>query len=303
MSNQWLRLWHDMPTDPKWRTIARVSAQPISLVQAVFLHLLVEASRNVTRGHADVTAEDLASALDVTDEDIDAVLRAMQGRVLDGMALLGWEKRQPLREDAGNPETGAKSAAQRKADERARKKAAAAAAQVPAKTAPCHAASRTVTTEEIREEEIRKENIEPAVTHTVGERDIRDIPVTLGITPSTQAAVCVALKSVGIGDVNPGHLTLTELIDAGIGIDAFVAAGRIAVTAGKGFAYTLGIVKGQAAQAGAVAAKAVGKRSETPRQKEDRERYEGFTGRSLDSPGDARDPRDTIDMPITGALQ
>ncbi|ENW8560590.1 hypothetical protein ACR6SH_005434, partial [Escherichia coli] len=25
MANAWLRLWHDMPNDPKWRTIARVS--------------------------------------------------------------------------------------------------------------------------------------------------------------------------------------------------------------------------------------------------------------------------------------
>ena len=25
MANAWLRLWHDMPNDPKWRTIARVT--------------------------------------------------------------------------------------------------------------------------------------------------------------------------------------------------------------------------------------------------------------------------------------
>ncbi|EOP2197647.1 hypothetical protein QSF09_003200, partial [Escherichia coli] len=25
MANAWLRLWHDMPNDPKWRTISRVS--------------------------------------------------------------------------------------------------------------------------------------------------------------------------------------------------------------------------------------------------------------------------------------
>ena len=64
MSNHWLRLWHDMPNDPKWRTIARVSQQPLALVQAMYVHLLVDASRNVTRGHASVTHEDLASALD-----------------------------------------------------------------------------------------------------------------------------------------------------------------------------------------------------------------------------------------------
>ena len=89
MANQWLRLWHDMPTDPKWRTIARVSGEPIGIVQAVYLHLLVDASRNVTRGHATVTQEDLSSALDVTEAAIASILNAMQGRVLDEMRLLG----------------------------------------------------------------------------------------------------------------------------------------------------------------------------------------------------------------------
>ncbi|MCM4881821.1 hypothetical protein MMS17_30350, partial [Escherichia coli] len=57
------------------------------------------ASRNVTRGHIDVTTEDLASALDVTEEVIDSILQTMQGRVLDGDLITGWEKRQVLKED------------------------------------------------------------------------------------------------------------------------------------------------------------------------------------------------------------
>ena len=123
MSNQWLRLWHDMPTDPKWRTIARTSGQPICTVLAIYLHLLVSASRNVTRGHADVTLEDIASALDVTEADVTAAFDAMQGRVLDGFSLTGWETRQPKKEDAGDASTGAKSATERKREERARKAA------------------------------------------------------------------------------------------------------------------------------------------------------------------------------------
>lgn len=122
MANSWLRLWHEMPTDPKWRTIARVSKQPVSLVQAVYLHLLVDASRNVTRGHANVTTEDLASALDVDDQDIEAILSAMQGRVMDGSHLTGWEKRQPKREDSGSSESGAMSAAERKRRQRQKQK-------------------------------------------------------------------------------------------------------------------------------------------------------------------------------------
>lgn len=120
MANAWLRLWHDMPNDPKWRTIARVSGQPIATVMAVYIHLLVSASRNVTtchgvslRGHIDVTTEDLASALDVTEDVIDSILHAMQGRVLDGDLISGWEKRQVLKEDNGNVSQTAKSPAER----------------------------------------------------------------------------------------------------------------------------------------------------------------------------------------------
>lgn len=154
MANQWLRLWHEMPNDPKWRTIARTSGEPIGLVISVYVHLLVDASRNVTRGHATVTQEDLASALDVTDSAITSVLSAMQGRVLDGMRLLGWETRQPKREDAGDGESGPKTAAQRKAEQRERERAAINKSDV----TQCHDESRNVTTDKDKEED--KENKE-----------------------------------------------------------------------------------------------------------------------------------------------
>lgn len=100
MANQWLRLWHDMPNDPKWRTIARVSGQPISAVLAVYVHLLVIASNATERGRTqNVCSEDLASALDLDTEQIDSILAAMQGRVLDGDMVSGWAKRQVERED------------------------------------------------------------------------------------------------------------------------------------------------------------------------------------------------------------
>lgn len=141
---EWFRLWHDMPNDPKWRTVARTSGQPISLVLSVALHLMVDASRNVTRGHVDVTAEDVASALDVTDEAVEAVLEAMQGRILDGDKLTGWEKRQPKREDAGDPATGAKSAAERKRSQRERERLAKEAEEASRKSSR-HEESREVT--------------------------------------------------------------------------------------------------------------------------------------------------------------
>jgi hypothetical protein len=101
MANQWLRLWHDMPTDPKWRTIARASGQRIGDVMAVYLHLMVCGSMNDTeRGRTQsFNAEDVASALDLETEQVASIAAAMQGRVLDGDTLTGWEKRQVQRED------------------------------------------------------------------------------------------------------------------------------------------------------------------------------------------------------------
>ena len=85
MANQWVRLWLDMPTDPKWRTIARVSGQPVSLVMSVYVFLLTYAANSVKRGETQCNkTEDIATALDVDERDIVAIIDAMQGRVLDG---------------------------------------------------------------------------------------------------------------------------------------------------------------------------------------------------------------------------
>ena len=100
MAISWLRLWHDMPSDPKWRTIARVSKQPISAVIAVYINLLVIASNAGERGRTQsLCSEDLASALDLDTNQVDSILDAMQGRVLDGDMVSGWAKRQVERED------------------------------------------------------------------------------------------------------------------------------------------------------------------------------------------------------------
>ena len=62
-------------------------------------------------------------------------------------------------------------------------------------------------------------------------------------------AVCVALKSVGMGAVSPGHVALRELLEAGAGIDLFVEAGRECVQRKKGFPYLLAMVQGRLADA------------------------------------------------------
>lgn len=106
-----------MPTDPKWRTIARVSGQRIGDVIAVFTFILVDASANATeRGRTQsFNAEDVATALDLTTADVVAIEAAMQGRVMDGNRVLGWEKRQPLREDGSAERAKAWREAQKQA--------------------------------------------------------------------------------------------------------------------------------------------------------------------------------------------
>jgi uncharacterized protein YdaU (DUF1376 family) len=70
---------------------------------------------------------------------------------------------------------------------------------------------------------------------------------------SMVGAVCIALKSEGIGSCNPGHPDLAVLIEQGAEVQNFVSAARTARDKGKGFAYVLGIVKGQLAEARALA--------------------------------------------------
>lgn len=93
---EWVRLWHDMPTDPKWRAIARKSGQRIGDVIALFNLLMVNASGNAdARGTlVNWDNEDAGAALDMEAEDVAAIMAAMQGKVLDGDRLTGWEKRQ-----------------------------------------------------------------------------------------------------------------------------------------------------------------------------------------------------------------
>ncbi|ECK2141164.1 hypothetical protein FQW43_15325 [Salmonella enterica subsp. enterica serovar Enteritidis] len=110
MANSWLRLWHDMPNDPKWRTIARKSNQRIGDVISVYLHVLVNVSsggetacnagvtQDVASGNEDergriknLCADDIASSLDLETEQVELILAAMQGKVLDGDLVIGWQ--------------------------------------------------------------------------------------------------------------------------------------------------------------------------------------------------------------------
>jgi hypothetical protein len=95
----WVRLWDDMPADPKWRLIALKTERPISEVIAVFNFMLIRASDWEHRGSIDGWNDDVVgAALELDGRHIETIRTAMQGLVLDGNQLKGWEKRQPDRE-------------------------------------------------------------------------------------------------------------------------------------------------------------------------------------------------------------
>lgn len=63
------------------------------------------------------------------------------------------------------------------------------------------------------------------------------------VTPS--ASVCLAIKKIGIIDINPSHPELLELLRIGATVDEFMHAARTAKDKNKGFAYVMAIVKNQ----------------------------------------------------------
>lgn len=126
----------------------------------------------------------------------------------------------------------------------------------------CNAPAMAIT---INQEPINQEPITNNQTHTdycslnhrENENDsqiLSDDPPTAEpepppVKPTPAASVCVAVKNQGIVNVNPAHPELLMLIEAGATVDEFVHAARTAKDKGKGFAYVIGIVKGQRKEA------------------------------------------------------
>ena len=101
--SQWVRLWEDMPDDPKWLVVRQRASQSVTGVTvghviAVFVKMMANAD-----SHGNIVNwcdEDVAVRLEFTTEQVLAIREAMNGKVLDGNYLKGWEKRQPKREDS-----------------------------------------------------------------------------------------------------------------------------------------------------------------------------------------------------------
>lgn len=69
-------------------------------------------------------------------------------------------------------------------------------------------------------------------------------------------AMCRVMRSAGLQGTNAAHPKLLALIDSGTTEAEFAQAARLAVERGKGFAYALGALVGQRADAAAIPRKA-----------------------------------------------
>lgn len=97
----WFRWHHGSVTDPKFALVARKANVRLGDVIAVWAYVLETASAATARGSfGDIDCEAIDCMLGMDDGSTDAILNAMQERsLIDGGAVLSWEKRQPKRED------------------------------------------------------------------------------------------------------------------------------------------------------------------------------------------------------------
>jgi hypothetical protein len=127
---EWFRWWHGTVTDPKFQWVSRRCGFPLSSVLAVWACLL-ECASTATQCNADATRGNVAT-FDCNDFDVllgfddgttMKILSAMidKNLVANGR-IVGWEGRQPKREDSGNPNTGALSSTERSRAHRENKK-------------------------------------------------------------------------------------------------------------------------------------------------------------------------------------
>jgi hypothetical protein len=151
----------------------------------------------------------------------------------------------------------------------------------------------------------RVQPIAPAYNHhrTInepsGEGESADAPDGFAPPPLT-SAICMVMKALGMGSVNPSHPDLQILIDKGADIGLFAEVARDCVAKGKPFAYALAVIKGRMKDAAALAdtalskpnAMATGNRAQTTAERR-AETMNGLTGRDRNPTPKA--PNDVID--------
>lgn len=86
-----------------------------------------------------------------------------------------------------------------------------------------------------------------------------DDPPDPDATPTPAGRVCRLMRQAGIAEANPGHPDLLALIAAGATDAEFEHAAKVAVGRERGFAYALGVLKGQRTEAAKVTPLRAGK--------------------------------------------
>lgn len=283
----WFRWHHGSVTDPKFQLIARKSGSSLPDVLAVWAYVLETASAADDRGHfgeIDAEALDCVFGFPATETRTANILVAMgERKLISNSVVCAWDKRQVKRERDDNTSTERSKLSRERQKQPNQAK--------PSHATPCNTMQHQETPrgEERREEEIREDK-DTQTARVAGEAG-SGIDQDPGFPengpgdfkPSMAAAVCLAIKAAGVASVNPSHPELTGLLERGADIGWFTAAARTAVEKGKGFAYVLGIVRGQLADAQSVAGQAgsavgtrTGAATETPHARMVRERAEQF---------------------------
>lgn len=104
----WFRVYHGMPTDPKWILVARRAGHGVmpGHVVAIWAVLLDHASAAKPRGNVQsADLESIAAALGWSDEVVTATFDALVSRrhIVDGF-IRTWDERNPSKFDATNAE-------------------------------------------------------------------------------------------------------------------------------------------------------------------------------------------------------
>jgi hypothetical protein len=79
------------------------------------------------------------------------------------------------------------------------------------------------------------------IKHTEKKPCVSD-SVDQGFEISSAAAMCQAMRKLGMADVNPGHPKLLKLIEQGASLAEFEHVATKSIANGKGFAYALGML-------------------------------------------------------------
>ncbi len=234
----WFRWHHGSVTDPKLGLIAKKAGVSMAEVIAIWACLLEAASESEDRGNPGAPDfESMDFALGLEEGVAQRVYGLMQDKALiaeETGRLVAWERRQPKREreDDGGTE--------RKRRQRER---------VTGNAANGGEASRSHRSLPIAAPTAEGENQTERATSDAtasAEREAR--------TSAKAAAVCKAIRAMGVTDANPSNPALRALVDSGVGVEIFKQAAEVCVKASppKGMAYLIGIVTRLVREAGEI---------------------------------------------------